>query len=128
MRVSHSATGSKSSSPGRCHNALSPALSSNCRPGGQSVFTRESNLGFNPNSPRRGGIGPLSDHEARNLVEQPFSLLGFRFEPLVVDKILSYTNRHPSLNPVLLSRTHSVLQAEQPEREPTIHNWDRRGR
>ena len=55
------------------------------------------NLGFNPNSPRRGGIGPLSDHEARNLVEQPFSLLGFRFEPLVVDKILSYTNRHPSL-------------------------------
>ena len=55
------------------------------------------NLGFNPNSPRRGGIGPLSDHEARDLVEQPFSLLGFRFEPLVVDKILSYTNRHPSL-------------------------------
>ena len=55
------------------------------------------NLGFNPNSPRRGGIGPLSDHEARSLVEQPFSLLGFRFKPLVVDKILSYTNRHPSL-------------------------------
>ena len=55
------------------------------------------NLGYNPNSPRRGGIGPLDDHEARSLVEQPFSLLGFRFEPLVVDKILSYTNRHPSL-------------------------------
>ena len=55
------------------------------------------NLGFNPNSPRRGGIGPLRDHEARNLVEQPFNLLGFRFEPLVVAKILSYTNRHPSL-------------------------------
>ena len=55
------------------------------------------NLGFNPNSPRRGGIGPLSDQEARKLVEQPFNLLGFRFEPLVVDKILSYTNRHPSL-------------------------------
>ena len=55
------------------------------------------NLGFNPNTPRRGGIGPLQDYEARNLVEQPFQLLGFRFEPLVVDKILSYTNRHPSL-------------------------------
>ena len=55
------------------------------------------NLGFNPNSPRRGGIGPLKDYEARNLVEQPFNLLGFRFKPLVVDKILSYTNRHPSL-------------------------------
>ena len=55
------------------------------------------NLGFNSNIPRRGGIGPLRDHEARSLVEQPFSLLGFRFEPLAVDKILSYTNRHPSL-------------------------------
>ena len=55
------------------------------------------NLGFNPNRPRRGGIGPLANHEARNLVEEPSHLLGFRFEPLVVDKILSYTNRHPSL-------------------------------
>ena len=55
------------------------------------------NLGYNPNSPRRGGIGPLGDREARSLVEQPFNLLGFRFQPLVVDKILSYTNRHPSL-------------------------------
>lgn len=55
------------------------------------------NLGFNPNTPRRGGIGPLRDHEARNLVEQPFHLLGFRFESLAVDKILSYTNRHASL-------------------------------
>ena len=55
------------------------------------------NLGFNTNNPRRGGIGPLSDSDARSLVEQPFHLLGFRFEPLVVDKILSYTNRHPAL-------------------------------
>ena len=55
------------------------------------------NLGFNPNRPRRGGIGPLSYRAARQLVEQPCGLLGFRFEPLVVDRILSYTNRHPSL-------------------------------
>ena len=55
------------------------------------------NMGYNPNSPRRGGIGPLADPEARSLVEEPFNLLGFRFHPLVVDKILSYTNRHPSL-------------------------------
>ena len=55
------------------------------------------NLGYNPARPRRGGIGPLRDREARGLVEQPFSLFGFRFRPLVVDKILSYTNRHPSL-------------------------------
>ena len=55
------------------------------------------NLGFNPNRPRRGGIGPLPDQEARKLVEEPFNLLGFRFQSLTVDKILSYTNRHPSL-------------------------------
>ena len=55
------------------------------------------NMGYNPNSPRRGGIGPLADPEARSLVEEPFNMLGFRFHPLVVDKILSYTNRHPSL-------------------------------
>ena len=55
------------------------------------------NLGYNRNSPRRGGIGPLDDHEAKQLIEQPFEMLGFRFRPLVVSKILSYTNRHPSL-------------------------------
>ncbi len=55
------------------------------------------NLGYNRNSPRRGGIGPLDHREARQLIEEPFHLLGFRFQPLVVDKILSYTNRHPSL-------------------------------
>ena len=55
------------------------------------------NLGYNPNTPRRGGIGPLIDQEARRLVQQPFNLLGYRFQPLVVEKILSYTNRHPSL-------------------------------
>ena len=66
------------------------------------------NLGFNPNSPRRGGIGPLRDPDARSLVEQPFSLLGFRFKPLVVDKILSYTNRHPSL---LQFFCHELIQS-----------------
>ena len=54
-------------------------------------------LGFSPNNPRRGGIGPLSDADARSLVEEPYTILGFRFEPLVIAKILSYTNRHPSL-------------------------------
>ena len=66
------------------------------------------NLGFNPDRPRRGGIGPLSDHEARRLVEEPTSLMGFRFEPLVVDKILSYTNRHPSL---IQFFCHEVVQS-----------------
>ena len=66
------------------------------------------NLGFNPTRPRRGGIGPLSDHEARSLVEEPASLLGFRFESLAVDKILSYTNRHPSL---IQFFCHEVVQS-----------------
>ena len=56
-----------------------------------------SNLGYNRHSPRRGGIGPLNDYEAKQLIEQPFEMLGLRFKPLVVSKILSYTNRHPSL-------------------------------
>ena len=78
-----------------------------------------SNLGFNPNSPRRGGIGPLNDYEARRLVEQPFNLLGFRFEPLVIDKILSYTNRHPSLiqffcHELILSYRRSNLDENPP--------------
>ena len=68
------------------------------------------NLGYNSNTPRRGGIGPLSDHEARSLVEQPSSLLGFRFQPLVVDKILSYTNRHPSL---IQFFCHEIIQSHR---------------
>lgn len=65
------------------------------------------NLGFNSNNPRRGGIGPLQDYEARQLVEEPSGLLGFRFEPLAVDRILSYTNRHPSLLQFLL---HELIE------------------
>ena len=65
-------------------------------------------IGYSENSPRRGGIGPLSDPEARSLVEEPFNLLGFRFQPLVVDKILSYTNRHPSL---LQFFCHELIQS-----------------
>ena len=55
------------------------------------------NLGFNRNTPRRGGIGPLRDGEARQLVEDPSYLLGFRFQPAAVSRLLSYTIRHPAL-------------------------------
>ena len=77
------------------------------------------NLGFNPNRPRRGGIGPLAHREARNLVVEPFHLLGFRFQPLVVDKILSYTNRHPSLiqffcHELIRSYRHNNSDGEPP--------------
>lgn len=76
------------------------------------------NLGYNPNSPRRGGIGPLRDREARDLVEQPFSLLGFRFRPLVVDKILSYTNRHPSLIQFFCHELIQSYRRENADRSP----------
>ena len=39
----------------------------------------------------------MSDPDARHLVEEPYGLLGFKFEALAIDKILSYTNRHPCL-------------------------------
>ena len=76
------------------------------------------NLGYNPDSPRRGGIGPLQDQEARNLVEQPFSLIGFRFQPLVVDKILSYTNRHPSLIQFFCHELIQSFRRENVDRYP----------
>ncbi len=76
------------------------------------------NLGYNPNNPRRGGIGPLSDQEARGLVEQPFNLLGFRFRPLVVDKILSYTNRHPSLIQFFCHELIQSYRRENADRSP----------
>ena len=71
-----------------------------------------------PNNPRRGGIGPLGDHEARSLVEQPFNLLGFRFKPLVVDKILSYTNRHPSLIQFFCHELIQSYRRRNPDRSP----------
>lgn len=76
------------------------------------------NLGFNPNHPRRGGIGPLADHEARNLVLEPCRLLGFRFQPLVVDKILSYTNRHPALIQFFCHELIRSHRSSNPDGEP----------
>ena len=77
-----------------------------------------SNLGFNPNRPRRGGIGPLGEDEARQLVEQPCEILGFRFEPLAVDKILSYTNRHPSLIQFFCHQLIEAWRRDNPDGGP----------
>ena len=77
-----------------------------------------SNLGFNPNRPRRGGIGPLGDHEARQLVEEPCGLLGFRFESLATDKILSYTNRHPSLIQFFCHELIQTWRNDHPDGKP----------
>ena len=76
------------------------------------------NLGFNPNRPRRGGIGPLTDHDARRLVEEPTYLMGFRFEPLAVDKVLSYTNRHPSLIQFFCHEVVDSWRREHPDQRP----------
>ncbi len=42
-------------------------------------------------------IGPLEWDHAKRLVEEPMHALGYRFEEHVVDRILTLTNRHPSL-------------------------------
>ena len=76
------------------------------------------NFGFNLNTPRRGGIGPLKDREARNLVEEPSGLLGFRFEPLVVDRILSYTNRNPSLIQFFCHELIRSYRQQNPDANP----------
>jgi hypothetical protein len=56
-----------------------------------------------PNSPleQLGGslaVKILPAQDARNLIVQPLASLGYRFEePELVDRIIAFTNRHPSL-------------------------------
>ena len=55
------------------------------------------NLGYDESKPRRGGLGPLAYDDAQRLVQEPLRTMGFRFEnPLLVDRILTYTECHPS--------------------------------
>ncbi len=43
-------------------------------------------------------VGILSSQDARSLILQPLTGLGYRFEePELVDRIMAFTNRHPSL-------------------------------
>ncbi|QTQ30065.1 p-loop-containing nucleoside triphosphate hydrolase [Aromatoleum bremense] len=43
-------------------------------------------------------VGILSSQDARSLILQPLTALGYRFEePELVDRIMAFTNRHPSL-------------------------------
>jgi hypothetical protein len=42
-------------------------------------------------------IGPLSWSSAKALVDKPMAALGYQFEEYVVDRVLTLTNRHPSL-------------------------------
>ena len=53
------------------------------------------NFGFDPNSPRRGGLGPLRYDEAQRFVIEPMRAIGMEFEnPLLVDTILTHTECH----------------------------------
>ena len=69
------------------------------------------NLRFDPDNPRRGGLGPLKYDEARRFVLEPMRAVGIQFEdPLLVDTILTHTECHPSEIPVLLSQTRRVAE------------------
>ena len=53
------------------------------------------NFGFDPNTPRRGGLGPLKYDEAQRFVIEPMHAIGIEFEtPLLVDTILTHTECH----------------------------------
>ena len=55
------------------------------------------NLGYDERKPRRGGLGPLGYSDAQRLVQEPLRNMGLDFEsPLLVDRILTYTECHPS--------------------------------
>lgn len=76
------------------------------------------NLGFDPNSPRRGGIGPLLYGDARKLVEEPLRFLGFRLDELVADRILSYTHCHPSLTQFFCHQLIQTFREENADASP----------
>ncbi len=53
------------------------------------------NFGFDPNNPRRGGLGPLKYDEAQRFVIEPMRAMGIEFEnSLLVDTILTHTECH----------------------------------
>ena len=63
----------------------------------RSKNTPYRNLRFDPNKPRRGGLGPLKYSEAQRFILEPMHAMGFAFEdPLLVDTILTHTECHPS--------------------------------
>ena len=54
-------------------------------------------FGFDPGTPRRGGLGPFRYDEAQRLVVEPMRAIGIVFEsPLLVDTILTHTECHPA--------------------------------
>jgi len=65
-------------------------------------------------------VGPLGSPAARNLVRVPLRTLGYRFKPeSLVDRILAYTNSHPSLIQLFC---HALLEALEQRKFSHIEN------
>ena len=76
------------------------------------------NLGHNYNTPWRGSIGPLGDGPAQDLVMGPSQMLGFRFQPGAVSKLLSYTQRHPALIQFFCHELIRTFRDTRPDARP----------
>ncbi len=59
-------------------------------------------------------VGILSSQDARSLILQPLTALGYRFEePEFVDRIMAFTNRHPSLLHIFCSELVEQLARDR---------------
>lgn len=75
-------------------------------------------------------VGILSSQDARSLILQPLTALGYRFEePELVDRIMAFTNRHPSLLHIFcselveqLGRDRTRQDGLRPIRQSDIEN------
>ncbi|TPQ32041.1 hypothetical protein [Cupriavidus pinatubonensis] len=75
-------------------------------------------------------VGILSSQDARSLILQPLTALGYRFEePELVDRIMAFTNRHPSLLHIFcselveqLGRDRTRADGVRPIRQTDLEN------
>ncbi|MFN4236047.1 MAG: hypothetical protein ACK4FZ_02220 [Vogesella sp.] len=75
-------------------------------------------------------VGILSSQDARSLILQPLTALGYRFEePELVDRVMAFTNRHPSLLHIFcselveqLGRDRTRTDGIRPIRQTDIEN------
>lgn len=64
------------------------------------------------------GVGILSSQDARSLILQPLTGLGYRFEESeLVDRIMAFTNRHPSLLHIFCSELVEQLGRDRSRRD-----------
>lgn len=81
----------------------------------RSRNTAYRNLRFDPDNPRRGGLGPLKYNEAQRFVVEPMRAMGIEFDdPLLVDTILTHTECHPSEIQFFCHRLVELLRQKGP--------------